>query len=134
MQANTNLIYFIRIQHCLIRCIGSSPFKSCTVAYVLAYFLSISSSMEQLHWLENESSLSGLFFSPGCGELMGCAQGRELGVRAGLAFRGLSCWEASLTLYLRFRFRPSLWLPFVGGFAVLKGLMTAYASLQPSCY
>ena len=68
------------------------------------------------------------------GELMGCVQGRELGVPAGLAFQGLSCWEASLTLYLWFRFRPSLWLPFVCGFAVLKGLMTACASLQPSCY
>ena len=34
--------------------------------------------------------------------------------RVSLAFRGSSCWEASVTLYL--------WFPFGGGFAVLKGL------------
>ena len=35
---------------------------------------------------------------------MGCVQGRELGARVRLAFRGLCCWEASVTLYLWFRF------------------------------
>ena len=32
--------------------------------------------------------------------LMGCVQSWKLGTRACLAFRGLSCWEDSVTLYL----------------------------------
>ena len=57
--------------------------------------------------------------------LMGCVQSRELGVCAPLAFRGLSCWEASVTLYLlvvSILDNFSLWLPFAAAFAVLKGL------------
>ena len=33
------------------------------------------------------------------GGVVGCVQSRELGAQR-LAFRGLSCWEASVTLYL----------------------------------
>ena len=36
--------------------------------------------------------------------LMGGIQGRGLGARVCLAFQGLSCWEASVTLYLSFPF------------------------------
>ena len=44
--------------------------------------------------------------------------------RGSLAFRGLSWWEASVRHFTcGFDFRHSLWLPFVAGFAVLKGLM-----------
>ena len=53
-------------------------------------------------------------------ELAGSFKSRELGAR--LAFRSLSWWEASVTLHCGFDFRHSLWLPFVGYFAVLKGL------------
>ena len=59
-------------------------------------------------------SLLGIFKA--VGELMGCAQSRELNTRA-FAFQGLSCWEASVTLYLWFR------LPFVDGLAVLTELL-----------
>ena len=38
------------------------------------------------------------------GELMDCILSRELGAYPRLTFRGLSCWEASETLYLWFRF------------------------------
>ena len=38
------------------------------------------------------------------GGLAGCVQVRELGACARHAFRGLSCWEASETLYLWFSF------------------------------
>ena len=37
------------------------------------------------------------------GELMGCVQSQELDACARLTFPGLSCWEASVTLYLWFR-------------------------------
>ena len=30
---------------------------------------------------------------------MGCVQSREIGTGELLAFQGLSCWEASVTLY-----------------------------------
>ena len=47
------------------------------------------------------------FFWPFAGwgvRLMGCVSSRELGPCARLVSRGLSCWEASVTTYLRFRF------------------------------
>ena len=55
------------------------------------------------------------------GEVMSCVQGWELSARAHLVFRGLSSWEASVTLYLGFWFHLGfwLWLLFVAGFAVL---------------
>ena len=48
------------------------------------------------------------FFWPFAGwgvRLMGCVSSRELGPCARLVSRGLSCWEASVTTYLRFRFQ-----------------------------
>ena len=55
------------------------------------------------------------------GEVLSCVQGWELSARAHLVFRGLSSWEASVTLYLGFWFHLGfwLWLLFVAGFAVL---------------
>ena len=47
------------------------------------------------------------FFWPFAGwgvRLMGCVSSRELGPCARLVSRGLSCWEASVTTYLQFRF------------------------------
>ena len=49
----------------------------------------------------------GPFWAVGGGGVVGCVQGRGLGDRARrapLAFRDLSYWEASVTLYLWFRF------------------------------
>ena len=49
-------------------------------------------------------ALSGLWGGGGDGELVACIKGRELRARVHFAFRGLSCWEASVTLYLWFQF------------------------------
>ena len=79
----------------------------------------------------------GPFWAVGGGGGVGCVQGRGLGDRARrapLAFRDLSYWEASVTLYLWFRFQT-----FVATFGVLKRLkLTANilerSQLTPSRY
>ena len=47
--------------------------------------------------------VDGSFRAVRKGGVVGCVQSRELGAQR-LAFRGLSCWEASVTFYLWFRF------------------------------
>ena len=58
----------------------------------------------------------------GRGDLMGCVQGRGLGKQARLAFRGLSCWEASVTLYLSFRFQTQTMIAICSRFCIPEGV------------